>query len=198
MKLYHVDRHDQLEGLIGDRLPLVDNVISFHGLTYAQPVPLDGSQDCKSILIEHFFELVREARFPNIPSRFVSFFACDYQGLRTWIDPLRLNKDSVIYEVEGANQFRVDGRLLTIGLYTDEKYIFNPRYANLFANAYWQQSSSESLRHSLSQENVVPFPPPQWEYLVQFPVRILRKLSQDEVVDALGLKTNEAEALKNP
>ena len=156
MKLYHVDRHNQMEKLIGFCLPLVDNVISIHGLTYAQPVPLDGLQDCKSILIEHFFDLVREARYPNIPSRFVSFFACDYKGLRAWIDTLRLNEDSVIYEVEGADQFRVDGRLLTIGLYSDGKYIFNPRYANLFANTYWQQSSSESLRHSLSQENVAP------------------------------------------
>lgn len=198
MKLYHVDRCNRLEHSIGARIHLDYDTPSLHGLTYAQPVPLDGSQNCKNILIEHFFELVREARYPHMPSRFISFFACDHEGLRAWKDSLGLNEHSMIYEIEGADQFRVDGQLLTIGLHTDGKYMFNSKYANLFANTYWQQSSSESLRQSLSQENIGPFQNPQWEYLVQFPVRILRKLSQDEVADALVLKANEAEALNNP
>lgn len=198
MKLYHADRHNRLDMFIGQIIPLVDNVISIHGLSYSQSIPLDGSSDCNTMLIEHFFELVREARYPNMPSRFISFFACEHEGLLAWKEPLRLTGDSAIYEVEGSDQYRVDGRLLTIGLYNNNKYMFNPKYANLFANTYWQQSSSENLHHSLSQDKVTPFPPPQWEYLVQFPVQILRKLSKDEVADALGLKADETEVSKNP
>lgn len=182
MKLFHVDRGNRLGELIGCDIPLLEDGFSFHGKTYSFGHIIEQSSDCYNFMIEHYFELVREARFPEMPSRFASMFACDSDGIRLWYKALSHNSEVTVYEIEGSNQFRFDGALLSLGPYINNRFGLVPKYANLFANTYWQQLSSEGLRQGLIEEGVPAFAPPEWEYLVQFPVRVHRKVDKQDVL----------------
>lgn len=188
MKLYHAERRRSLDHHIGSDIHLDLTSKSDHAKTYANPSKLDGSQYCYSMLIEHFFELIRAARYPGLPSRFASLFACEHDDLVLWRDTLGLNENSMIYEVEGENQFRADGSLLVLGPYIDNVRAFHPELANLYADAYWQQQTGRDAFHELhSARRIAQFNAPKWEYLVQYPIRIVRKLDKQETLRILGL-----------
>lgn len=103
--------------------------------------------------IELLFEYVRRSRYPKRLSRFQSVFAWE-----TLEDAERFRSEAgsaadSIWEVEGADHFRTDMRLLTMGG-SNLQLSWN-------ANQYWAGAPSSD---------------PTWEVLLSPPVRVVRKV----------------------
>ena len=123
--------------------------ISRHGDRYLASMPSgDSVTDANT---EMLFELVRQAKYPDRPSRYQSIFAVDT------IDAARLfagtygNCQCNIYQLNSPGAFRADMGLLD-ARYSEVRKVWH-------ANRYWQ-----GLPHPDAQ--------PFWEYLVPCPVVI--------------------------
>lgn len=175
MKLYHIDRCNYLN--VGDEINLkihsdiicanaplnlqeivnemFPNGVSYHGEAYFlnKPIIVDTSQD-----IELTFELIRRYKYPNMLSRFESFFAIDKETIIPMINRLNCNINNIrIYEVEAEIYSRHDMNLLI-----KSSNIVNTALADL----YWK---GETIYE------------PLYEYLLKPPVKILRQVNLNEI-----------------
>jgi hypothetical protein len=103
-------------------------------------------------LIEMTFELVRQIKFKDKPSRFESFYACE-----TYEEALEYRKDkrnleSKIYKVSTESFFKADMNLLKAPTIIGSV---------ILAEKYWNGESSEN---------------PFWEILMKSPVKILHEV----------------------
>lgn len=183
MKLYHVDR----KGLIASSgsLALQSSGLSTHGDYYWLEKPVKDFGSVLNSVTEHFFEAVRYQSFSHMPSRFHSFFACQPEDLKPWVDLFTRTGPPVnrVWEIEVKEEacMRLDAALLkTFWLY-DDGHWFDPAFAKVCAHAYWGQSSIDTLRDGRSPQPSPWGSAPMWECLVAFPFEVVRMLSQSEL-----------------
>ena len=107
--------------------------------------------------IELIFEYVRRANFPERPSRFQSVFG--FESLNQVIEFRNRfgGGQGVIWEIESEKYFRADMSLLTLGS--------SILVCSYFANKYWAGKPGEN---------------PFWEILLIPPVKVLKKIDQNE------------------
>lgn len=105
-----------------------------------------------SPMIELIYELVRRNDFPTRPSRYASMFA-----LETADDAIHFRSargwQGRLFKVESASAFRADMNQLQIGA--------SSIVALLQAKKYWEGAASAA---------------PQWEFLLQGPIRVLQEV----------------------
>lgn len=173
MLYYHIDRRGSLQP---NTTLNAESGMSEHGIQYWGDVHVEDFKVFKSYVIEHLFEEVRLAEFPTKPSRFASFFACTKDTIRPWID--FFGTASPIYEVcSPVPALKADSALLNAFWYYPDGCWFDPGRARIQARLYWSGRSIRDLYE------VYPVPkniPPRWEYLLAFPVKILRRADPSE------------------
>ena len=173
MLYYHIDR---LGSLQPNTTLNAGFGMSEHGIRYWNRVSVDDFGDFQSFVTEHLFEEVRLADFPTKPSRFVSFFACTKDTIRPWID--FFGTTFPIYEVcSPVSALKADSALLEAFWNYPDGYSFDPGRARIQARLYWSGRSIRDLYE------VYPVPkniPPRWEYLLAFPVKVLRRADPSE------------------
>lgn len=178
MKLYHIDRLGELnEGMILDflavnKIPNIiykgteisseinsvikryfDNRLSSHGINYVNLLFEDNSSE----KIEIVFELIRQLKFNERPSRYQSFFAVEKCDIRRTIDLIHASETKYrVFEIESDNYFKADMNLLAG---SGGIILVNN------AEKYWSQKESAD---------------PLNEYLVQLPIKVGRLLQSDE------------------
>lgn len=118
-------------------------------------------------LIEYTFEIIRQARYPSLPSRYQSVYAVkNISDFSAW--PELTYPKYEIYKIEFDKQDSVylDANFLKICLYQeyreDEKlnYGFSPGNSWYYANQYWSGAISEA---------------PKMELLINGAVKVLEK-----------------------
>lgn len=105
------------------------------------------------IMIELVFELVRKSSFPNMLSRFQSFFAFETLAEAQSFKRQNSKYPCMIYLVEGQRNIKLDMSLLKIG--------FNAAVGILLAEKYWSGRQSEK---------------PECEVLLEPPIKIIRRV----------------------
>lgn len=107
--------------------------------------------------LEFDFELIRRLKFQECPSRYQSFFAVAKDDIKRLMDCLAVLKDECdVYEVESNKYFKADMNLLKGS---------GGAVTWIFANMYWKQQKSKNALY---------------EYLLEFPIKIVRKLDKKE------------------
>jgi hypothetical protein len=116
-------------------------------------------------LIELIFESVRSQNYRMRPSRFQSIYAMkDLQRIKYFRDTYRRSEGN-IWEVEcRKSRFSGDMNLVTNPLTSSALVAF------YFAHEYWKGHPHPSSKYT-----------PIWEYLLTPPVKILRKIDEDEL-----------------
>ncbi len=103
--------------------------------------------------IESTFELVRLWRFPDKPSRFISFYGCEtFEEAQTFKQNYR-GGNGFIFKVSAESYFKADMSLLMTGASVITNYFFEEKY--------WKGESGKN---------------PFWEVLMRGPVTILSKV----------------------
>lgn len=103
--------------------------------------------------VDAYFEFVRRLRFPHQPSRYQTFFAWETLDEARAFNNFKAQGKGEIFLVTAERYARLDASWLVIGnFYIEGIY---------FAEQYW-------LGH--------PNDKPSWEYLLSFPVTILKKI----------------------
>ena len=176
MKLYHIDRSGNLScGILNLRKEVSINMdtvignmfennlkryhqngISFHGEHYYANKINDIS-----FMIDIVFEYERLLNFPNNISRYESFFAFDKAGVLKFLSENQI-EDYKIYEVESKYCEKHNMRLLKGNV----NFIMSK-----LANDYWNCTN----RYNIELDN------PLYEYLLQFPVHIIKEVKIDEL-----------------
>lgn len=114
-------------------------------------------------IIEIVFEYVRKSNYGNRPSRFQSIFAAEHlKGAKDFRDRYRKSEGD-IWEIECETYFKADMNIITDPLYN------TPLILTYLAHEYW-------LGHSHPK-----YPKPSWEYLLTPPVKVLRRIEEDEL-----------------
>lgn len=152
---------------------LYPNGISNHGLMYLStqlPFYTDGNGRSwvhNTGHTESLFELVRQLKFPDRPSRFTSFFGCEtVDEAKKFNEKYREGK-GVIHKVSTQSYFKADMSLLLNGGSIIGGY--------KFAEMYWKGEAGSN---------------PFWEILMSGPVKIL------ECIDSLNDVTNGSHLTK--
>ena len=177
-KLFHIDRLNSLKDkklitcfndysftLSNSSNDLEDGVeeevIKLSNSTYPEGISEHGNhflfrEACNDSLIESIFELVRQKDYPNMPSRFQSFFAVDIDGL-TKLRQSNSFKDTEypIYEVNADRYVRLDMNWLAGTCFLTINY---------FAQKYWSGEISKD---------------PKIEYILIPPISILKKIEKE-------------------
>lgn len=137
--------------------------ISMHGFTYfiGPGIHFSNPTNNASAAIEYALELIRQLRYPEKPSRFLSMFGCEtLDEVKHFRGFYRSPLNTPIYEVHSDNNcHKGDMNLLNPGCPLQE---FDRRM-----NAYWQGES-----YSLHQD-YVPF----WEIVIPLPATIGQQVS---------------------
>lgn len=120
-------------------------------------------------LVEYTYEIIRQARYPALPSRYQSVYAVkNISDFSVWPE-LTCSKYE-IYKIEFNKQDSVylDANFLKICLYQECQearkfnYGFSPGNSWYYANQYWSGAISET---------------PKMELLIKGPVKVLEKLN---------------------
>lgn len=175
MRAYHIDRDNTLqEGQIislykNNESSFLENTIfpdglSYHGLHYLDESfqNLCGNQPSFYVL-EYELELIRKSYFPNLPSRFQSFFAIEsIEENKKW-DGI-FSDDCTIWEIEfdESNCIIRDSNLLQPTLKTENSNIvFSPKDSFLYGYHYWSGYNTTN---------------PRMELLIKPPIKIIKKV----------------------
>ena len=173
MIAYHADRSKQLSpgDVISltprpdlDLLSLYPAGLSWHGIRYMSEVQGISFQEMTNWNTELLFELFRRAHFPNLPSRYQSFFVCQNKDeLEKW----NFDGNVVVVQFENAHVFQADASLLrgSVGRYEDGSFLYDQTSLSEKAFAYWSGSFSEN---PLPEMLVVPSP--------SFPIQVVQIL----------------------
>ena len=133
--------------------------ISYHGYNYLCSVINDNVNAWLEWAIEIYFEYIRFKEFESLPSRFTSVFGKRWDPWGNLQDALNFAPESNIYEITNhTGYFTADMNLLTLD-FDRERKIENAR-------RYWQ---------GLPKETNLTYKP-AWEYIINTPVKILRRL----------------------
>lgn len=145
-----VEHHDISPQAIADLIKeFCPGGVSRHGDLYLASKPTsDTVTDANT---EMLFELIRQAKYPDRPSRYQSIFAVDNLDSARRFAATYGNHQCNIYGLNSAGAFRADMGLLDARVSAAVKV--------WFANRYWQ---------GLPHPEVQPF----WEYIVPCPVVI--------------------------
>lgn len=147
------NRHDQIDtasfGLQSEAADVLENLypegLTRHGVRYA------GGLQTENHSHEAFFELVRQAQFPDRTSRFQCYFGCEsLEDAETFA---RDYGDGDIWKVECEDHFRADMTLLKS---------FPFWLAAERAHLYWQAETNQA--------------DPFWEVLMDPPIRVLERV----------------------
>lgn len=103
--------------------------------------------------IEIIFELVRKLKYPALPSRYTSLYVWETLDEAKVFKSKYGSTGNPIYVVRGANPFRVDMNLLSLGR----------NYLEALANAekYWFGGQSKN---------------PSWEVILSYPVSLIERV----------------------
>ena len=112
-------------------------------------------------MIDIVFEYERLLNFPNNISRYESFFAFDKAGVLKFLSENQI-EDYKIYEVESKYCEKHNMRFLK----SNVNFIMSE-----LANDYWSCTN----RYNIELDN------PLYEYLLQFPVHIIKEVKIDEL-----------------
>ena len=173
MIAYHVDRLKQLSP--GDAISLTTRHdldllslypagLSRHGIRYMSEIFGASFQEMTNWNTELLFELFRRAHFPNLPSRYQSFFVCQSKDeLEKW----NFDGNVVMVRFENAHVFQADASYLIgpIGRLEDGSFLFDQTSLSEKAFAYWSGSFSQN---PLPEMLVVPSP--------SFPIQVVQVL----------------------
>lgn len=139
---------------------LYPNGISRHGKQYLCDKYEIGYNDegrpfiSYTEMIETIFELIRQLKFSEKPSRFTSVFGClSYEDAITFKNTVAIGSGT-IYQVRAESYFIADMNLLKLATFPANMF---------FAERYWR---GESLNN------------PFWEVLLKPPVKIIKKIEQ--------------------
>lgn len=178
MIAYHIDRNKTLSA--GMTLELQPSGLSYHGENYLRPFNVTDIENVNNAIIEHVFEEVRLAHFPDKPSRFTSLFGCmDWNNINQWGTTLRgEEKDPPIWVIETDSIFIADASLLRCLTHDMErKQFYDLAFARQCALSYWsgavplQPTGPRNNKHTslLSPTHHLS------ECLIQLPARVLRR-----------------------
>ncbi len=137
---------------------LFSNGISYHGKQYLldQCLPVyDNAQKAyfpHMPMIELIFELTRQIKFNDKPSRFESIFGCETLEEAKQFRQNRRNNNFKIYKVSAESYFKADMHLLSATSIAGNMVL---------AEKYWNGESSKN---------------PFWEILMKPPVKILSEV----------------------
>lgn len=132
--------------------------LSPHGRRYlSRPTRFVDIGDCEYVpsnpVIELAYELVRQIKFPDLPSRFTSIFGWATLGEALLFKLTHGSTDDRIYRVSCVNSLRVDMNMVHLGR--------NLAATSLLAERYWRGEASEI---------------PQWEVLLQGPIEVIEQI----------------------
>jgi len=194
-RFYHVAKNQLKEGQIinlirinytNKNIPEIKNYINAaferglteHGIEYLLnrgrlvktiPLKMNGVPTNKRIIedtesiIEIVFEYVRRSNYENRPSRFQSIFAAEHlKDAKDFRNRYRKSEGD-IWEVECEKYFKADMNIITDPLYNTSLIL------TYLAHEYW-------LGHSHPK-----YPKPSWEYLLTPPVKVLKRIGEDEL-----------------
>ncbi|MEK3699367.1 hypothetical protein NYE33_20555 [Paenibacillus sp. FSL R10-2199] len=140
-----------LKDILDQRYP---SGLSMHGDKYYATQANEG--ELQDILTENIYEYERRLHYPNLPSRFQSFFASEtIETAMFWVSRIGLHNYN-LWEVEFSEDKYVKLDAAWLGI--DKNNLSFP-VAAYFSEKYWSGVASEN---------------PQWELLIQPPVRIIR------------------------
>lgn len=125
--------------------------VSHHGFQYLADASLSSLPSTNESIIEYTTELVRQSFFPEMPSRFQSFFALEtIEDLLTWKDFL-LTPDAKIFEIEFKEEqcVKLDSAFLPNALYSTNTLAFSPSQNFEDAYKYWSMCHTEAPRYEL-------------------------------------------------
>lgn len=183
MIAYHVDRSNSLSPnqiviltpVISESRPdsavitdLFPDGLSHHGFHYIDsPAQLSPPERASYYVMEYELELVRRSFFPNLPSRFQSFFALEkLEDLRQW-DGI-FDRSNTIWKIQfdESQSVRLDSNLLLPTLKepsaeNNQSIFFSPGMAFFHQHKYWNGEISDS---------------PRFELLIKPPVQILEQV----------------------
>lgn len=174
MKAYHIDRDGTLqEGQIitlhkNNEPSFLENTmfsdgISYHGFHYLnESIQNVGGNQTSFYILEYELELIRKAYFPNLPSRFQSFFAIkSIDEIQKW-DGI-FSKNCTIWEIEfdESNCIIRDSKLLIPVLKTGNDIAFSPKDSFLYNYQYWNGYITKN---------------PRREMLIKPPIKIIKKV----------------------
>ena len=137
---------------------LYPNGISHHGRQYLHDQYHYVYDEKNTAFINHHamieitFELVRQAKFKDKPSRFESTFGCETLEEALKFRAERRNSNCKIYKVSTDSYFKADMSLLSMGTIPGNM---------ILAEKYWSGKSSLN---------------PFWEILLSAPVKILHEV----------------------
>lgn len=115
------------------------------------------------LIIELIFEYVRQSNYNNKPSRFQSIFAAEHLKEAKDFRYLYRKSEGDIWLIECENYFKADMNIVTDPLYNTSLIL------SYLTHEYW-------LGHPHPK-----YSKPSWEYLLTPPVKILRKIEEDEI-----------------
>ncbi len=165
MELFTVDRRSTLrKGLVCELVEHADITpediqklvaelcpggVSAHGELYL--LRTNSTTNVTDANTEVLFELVRQAKYPHLPSRYQSIFAVDSLDAAQSFKEYTGSNEAPVFQLSADDAFRADMRLLDARMSALVKV--------MFANRYWQ-----GLPH--------PEQEPFWEWLVPCPAII--------------------------
>lgn len=177
--LYMIARRQPL--IIGKEYTLPKSGRSPHGDTYWSDVPFFRKNEVVNHqvvchLVEHMFEQVRLAEFPNQPSRFSSVFASTAEQFAVWQNKINAENTFPVFEIQ-ASTFQVfDGALLKcLGGDKEGTIYFEPSFARGCARLYW--SGCRVQEYPEFAEAVS-----EMECLVQYPFKVTKQLTEKEIL----------------
>lgn len=144
-------------------------------LPYGQPATKDDESTFDSVLIEHFFELIRRCEFPHRPSRFQCVFGSEpnSDSALLWVNRPDFS-GYPIWVVESKAAFKADAKLLRFTIVSNDQMFFNPEALYVYARYYWQGKSITQLLDAFGETYDPTLFTPEWELLLVPPVRVLQ------------------------
>lgn len=166
MIVYHIDRAGSLcEGM---ELTLSADGLSRHGQRYWRSPNVKNVLEINDYFIEHIFEEVRLAHYPDRPSRFVSLFGSPtVTQLNYWGTTLKEADDPPVWQIDSPSVWLADAALLRCM----EADTYNLARARSNAHRYWQGA----LKYDSAAKSCVPalMACPSAEALISLPARVL-------------------------
>lgn len=166
MMVYHIDRGGFLcEGMV---LSLSAEGLSLHGQHYWRSPSVKNPDDVNDFFIEHIFEEIRLAHYPDRPSRFQSLFGCPtMKQLRYWEKLFQEAGNPPVWQIETPAVWLADARLL----HCMENGMYNLARARSNAHQYWQAAvKCDSPAQSCACQEACDCP--SVEALIALPARV--------------------------
>lgn len=176
MIAYHVDREQSLaKGQIvgfykneSDNSFMTANMfpdgLSYHGLHYTdESLQNVGGNNASFYILEYELELIRRIYFPNLPSRYQSFFAVEnIDELKKWGSILDKNNTVWKIEFKDNNFIKRDSNLLIPALSNSQNNInFSAKESFFYYYSYWNGDTTSN---------------PRFELLIKPPIKIIDKI----------------------